>query len=260
MRIDRLLVERGLVPSRNRAQELIEAGRVLVNVNGTRLTVVKPSENYDDQVDIEIVAVLGPEFVSRGGIKLQGALDKAGVDVRGMLVLDVGISTGGFTDCVLQAGAERVVGVDVGHGQLAAKLKNDPRVLLVEGVNARDLSQATLLQKTAGRLFDLAVVDVSFISLHLVLPGVTSFVGERGYLIALIKPQFEVGPEGVGKNGIVKNAALQEEARTKIIDLCVRLGLAVVHQFESPIAGSDGNREFFVVARKQSTETSSACT
>ncbi len=255
MRIDRLLVERGFVPSRNRAKELIAAGRIRVIQQGVVSKVEKPSQIFPEQIDIEIVPAQGPEFVSRGGKKLRGALDQVGLDVTGMWVLDVGISTGGFSDCVLQAGAERVVGIDVGHGQLAPKLMNDPRVDLVEGVNARDLSQASLLQITSGRYFDLVVVDVSFISLQLVLPGIIQYLKDEGYLIALIKPQFEVGLEGLGKNGIVKDAALQGGVRARIGDLCRHLGLRVEREFESSIAGSDGNREFFVVAHKQRSET-----
>jgi 23S rRNA (cytidine1920-2'-O)/16S rRNA (cytidine1409-2'-O)-methyltransferase len=251
-RIDRLLVERGLADSRNQAQELIEAGRVILVRNGIPFPVKKPSQIVSDpeSVEIDVRPPEGQEFVSRGGIKLRGALDRTGLEVANLTVLDVGISTGGFTDCLLQAGAARVIGIDVGHGQLAEKIRRDERVTLIEGVNARDLSSHGLLQYTAGQKFDLIVIDVSFISLRLVLPEIILYLKEQGRILALIKPQFEVGRDGLGKNGIVKDNARIEEARLQIRRVCGDLGLTVEDDFASPIEGSDGNKEYFIVARK----------
>lgn len=247
MRADILLVEKGFATSRNRAQDLIATGRVFVLSNGQRQPVKKPSLQLEGHESFEVVP--DPEalhYVSRGGLKMRGALDKLGLLVDGARVLDIGISTGGFTDCLLQAGARAVIGVDVGHGQLAAQLEGDPRLQLIEGANARDLSRIELLQ---GQKFDLIVADVSFISLTLVLPGMISYLKESASILALVKPQFEVGREGLGKNGIVKDASLYAGVEAKIRASAVGAGLLVEDYFESSIKGFDGNREFFLYAR-----------
>ena len=252
MRIDLLLVERGLAASRNRAQELIAGGRVYMVSRGQRTLVAKPSQkvNPRDIESLEIVDDPGSgSYVSRGGLKMKGALDRTGLQVRGFRVLDVGISTGGFSDCLLQAGAVSVIGVDVGHGQLAEKLRNDPRVRLVEGVNARDLSNVPLVKLNSGHNFDLVVIDVSFISLSLVLPEAIRYLKESAPVLALVKPQFEVGREGLGKNGIVKDPARFREVEEKIRRVCAEAGLSVEDYFDSSIEGSDGNKEYFVFAR-----------
>lgn len=251
-RIDRLLVDLGLAESRTQAQDLIESGRVFVNRGGTTSAVTKASATFDEfmPMEFEVRASLGPEFVSRGGLKLYGALNHTKLDPGGFLVLDVGISTGGFADCILQAGAAQVIGIDVGHGQLAAKLAKSPQVTLLEGVNARDLSSCELLKFTEGRKFDLILVDVSFISLKLVLPEILHYLKDRHRILALVKPQFEVGKSGLGKNGIVKDPALFEDVQRSTVELCEGLGLTVEDYFASPIEGSDGNKEFFVLARK----------
>ncbi len=254
IRADVLLVEKGHATSRNRAQELIASGRVYV-IDSTspqkkKTHVKKPSLQLTGKEDFEIEPdVESSDFVSRGGLKMQGALKQANLDVTGSHVLDIGISTGGFTDCLLQAGATAVVGVDVGHDQLAPKLKKDSRVQLCEGVNARDLSKTPLLKLNGGRKFDLIVADVSFISLTLVLPEMITYLKESGSILALVKPQFEVGRENIGKNGIVKDAALYAGVETKIRRACESVGLLVEGYFESSIEGTDGNREFFVFAR-----------
>ncbi|MCM2281019.1 MAG: TlyA family RNA methyltransferase [Bdellovibrionaceae bacterium] len=250
-RIDRLLVDLGLAESRNQAQELIAAGRVAVFQSGQKRVVTKPSAMFADtsSLRVDVSPSTGPEFVSRGGIKLHGALQKTGLVPKDFLVLDVGISTGGFTDAILQAGAARVIGVDVGHGQLSPKLRQDPRVTLIEGINARDLSSCELFKFTEGRKFDLILLDVSFISQRLVLPEVVPYLKDGHQILALVKPQFEVGREGLGKNGIVKDASLFESVRRSIHELCQTLGLSVEAYFESPIEGSDGNKEFFILAR-----------
>ncbi len=251
MRADVYLVEKGFVPSRNQAQELIVRGKVfLIGPDGKKRVVSKPSVKIEFGAKIHIDQ--DPEdvkFVSRGGLKMKGALEKVELDVRGFHALDIGISTGGFTECLLQSGASSVVGLDVGHDQLATKLKKDPRVQLLEGINARDLSQVPLIALNNGSKYDLCVIDVSFISLTLVLPEAIQYLKESAPLLALVKPQFEVGREGLGKNGIVKDALLYRDVEEKIRQACGACGMTVEDYFESPIEGSDGNREFFVYAR-----------
>ncbi len=269
MRIDVWLVENGKVSSRQKAQELISEGRIyLIDAGGRRQLIKKSSytvpENSDFQ--IQVATTDGPEFVSRGGLKLLGALKRLpDFDVRGQTVLDFGISTGGFTDCLLQAGAHRVVGVDVGHGQLAEKLRRDSRVILLEGLNVREASvesspvRSQILGANGEARYSRIVIDVSFISLKLVLPAAVALLddsnaasptsaGGSGKILALVKPQFEVGREGLGKNGIVKDAKLYPQVEAAIRDTCVALGLKVEDFFESPILGSDGNKEFFIYA------------
>jgi 23S rRNA (cytidine1920-2'-O)/16S rRNA (cytidine1409-2'-O)-methyltransferase len=252
MRIDVLLVELNLATSRARAQDLIAKGRVFL-VNGTsRKPLTKASLKLEKSKWPQVVVEADPEadrFVSRGGTKMQGALDRTRLKVEGFRVLDIGISTGGFTDCLLQAGASRVVGVDVGHSQLAPKLAADPRVKHFEGVNARDLTQTPLIESNDGQRFDLIVADVSFISLTLVLPGAIQYLKESASVLALVKPQFEVGREGLGKNGIVKDASLYRDVESKIRLAFQTAGLIVEDYFESSIEGTDGNREFFVYAK-----------
>lgn len=256
MRIDVWLVEKGHAPSRQKAQELIASGRVgLANMNPSvqeLAPVKKPSFTVDpsNESRIRVATQDGPEYVSRGGQKLYGAAQQFAVSFKGCSVLDVGISTGGFTDCALQLGASHVVGVDVGHGQLAKKLQDDPRVTLFEGVNARDTGDVRekVLAANAGRKFDIVVIDVSFISLKMVIPGIVGFISETGHLVALVKPQFEVGREGLGRGGIVKDAKLYAGVETSIRDVCASNGLKVESYGESPILGSDGNREFFIHA------------
>lgn len=253
MRIDVLLVERGLAVSRTRAQELIASGRVVLVLGNQRQIIKKPSVKVSSNQASFIEIEPDPEadrFVSRGGVKMAGALERTGLQVKDFRVLDVGISTGGFADCLLQAGTRYVLGLDVGHGQLAEKLKNDPRVGLIEGINARDLSSAPLIQMNGGERFDLVVVDVSFISLTLVLPEVIQYLKKSAPILALVKPQFEVGREGLGKNGIVKDPSRYQEVEEKIRLACSGEGLIVEDYFESSIEGSDGNREFFVLARR----------
>lgn len=252
-RADVALVENGYASSRSRAQDLIASGRVSIVRGGERRLVTKPSTVVTGEDQLEVARIGGDDFVSRGGHKMRGALDRVRFDSCGARVLDVGISTGGFTDCLLRAGAERVVGVDVGHGQLAAVLKSDPRVYLLEGINARELSDQKLLKLilglNEGRKFDLIVVDVSFISLTLVLPELIQYLGEGAAILALVKPQFEVGRAGIGKNGIVKDAALFSAVEEKIRGSCRENNLTVEDYFASSIEGTDGNREFFIFAK-----------
>jgi 23S rRNA (cytidine1920-2'-O)/16S rRNA (cytidine1409-2'-O)-methyltransferase len=245
-RIDALLVERGLAPSRAAARRLIEAGRVFAD----DVPVSKPALELPSAVALRIAEDpndLRDLYVSRGGIKLAGALAQSGLDVRGRVCLDVGQSTGGFTDCLLQHGAAQVVGLDVGHGQLHPRLAPDARVETIEGINARELQKSAL----AGRHFDLIVADVSFISLTLVLPQLPDFLVPSGDLLLLVKPQFEVGPQGVGKGGIVRDTTLYATVETKLRACCAENGLAVIAWFDSPITGTDGNHEFFLHAKHE---------
>jgi 23S rRNA (cytidine1920-2'-O)/16S rRNA (cytidine1409-2'-O)-methyltransferase len=250
MRVDLLLVEKGFASSRNRAQELIAGGRVFVVVRGQKRPVSKASLQIGPQDLLEVETDHEDlQFVSRGGNKMKGAIERTKLNVRGFRVLDVGISTGGFTDCLLQASAHSVIGIDVGHDQLAKKLKHDPRLKVIEGVNARDLSIVPLIELNNGEKFDLVVIDVSFISLTLVLPQAIQYLKETAFALALVKPQFEVGREGLGKNGIVKDPARYRDVEEKIRSACATCGLSVEDYFESSIEGSDGNREFFIFAR-----------
>ena len=247
-RIDSLLVEQGRAASRAQAQQWIEAGRV--RREGDADPIRKASQKFPESTVFEIAPDPADRFVSRGGLKLQGAIKQTGLAVAGRLCLDIGISTGGFTDCLLQHGAQLVVGVDVGHSQLAARLAADPRVVLLENINARYLQAADVLAYTGGQPVEVIVVDVSFISLTLVLPAALETLAANGELLALVKPQFEVGREGLGKGGIVRDESRYAEVEAKIRAFCHEAGLHVLHYLDSPIKGGDGNREFFVHARR----------
>ncbi len=241
MRLDNLLVERGLFPSREQAQRAIMAGEVKV---GTRVAA-KASEFL--LADAEVAVKSAPKFVGRGGLKLEGALDFFDVDLAGKVALDIGASTGGFTDCLLQRGAKKVYAVDVGHDQLAWKIRNDPRVVVLEKVNARSLSRKEIPEDV-----DLCVIDVSFISLTLILPNAFELVRANGVILALIKPQFELERSDVGRGGIVREAELHEKAKRKIASFVEAAGNVVVDLVPSTITGADGNQEFFICVRKQS--------
>jgi 23S rRNA (cytidine1920-2'-O)/16S rRNA (cytidine1409-2'-O)-methyltransferase len=244
-RADLLLVEQELAPSRTQAQEYIKQG--LVSVNGQ---AVKTANQLFEETS-EFLVAAHSQFVSRGGEKLQGALEYTGLTVKNANVLDVGISTGGFSDCLLQNGVATVIGVDVGHDQLHPKLKNHPQVICLEGINARNLSQnQELLGHKPIKGFDLVVVDVSFISLSLILPELVPLMSASGSLLALVKPQFEVGPQGLGKGGIVKDPLLYPQVQSKVSEKCLELGLSVRDYFSSAIDGKDGNKEFFVYAQR----------
>lgn len=239
-RLDVYLVEKGLAKSRSQAQQLIQGGHV--SVDGRVLD--KASLEISPESKIEVSENSLNRYVSRGGLKLEGALKRISLDVNEKLVLDIGISTGGFTDCLLQAGARQVYGVDVGHDQTDPKIKVDSRVVIIEGVNARDLGSVKLPSQ-----FDTVVVDVSFISLELILPEALKKLRPGGAILALVKPQFEAGRAALGKNGVIKEPKAFEEVRKKIYKICETLQLQVEDYFESDITGSDGNREFFVYAR-----------
>lgn len=234
-RIDKLLVDRGLAESRTRAHAMVMAGVVLVNEQ----RVEKPSQQFDTNSTIRVKGSDDPtsRYVGRGGLKLEAALREFQIDVRGFTCLDVGASTGGFTDCLLQHGAKRVVALDVGHNQIDWRLRNDRRVDVREGVNARYLRPEEFAEK-----FDLAVMDVSFISATKVLPAIVPLV--RGSIVTLIKPQFEVGKGEVGGGGIVRDAAKRLRAVEDVNKAASELGLEVVGVMQSPIEGAEGNVEF----------------
>ncbi len=245
MRADQLLVQRGLAPSRSAAQRLIAQGAVRWLGPAGWAAPRKAGDELPEGCELQVTDDAELRWVSRGGLKLDGALARTGIDVTGRNCLDVGQSTGGFTDVLLARGAARVVGLDVGHGQLHERLRGDPRVVALEGVNARHLDAASLpLQR-----FGLIVGDLSFISLTLVLPALAPLLAVDGELLMLVKPQFELQPADVGKGGIVRDAAAYERVQARIREACAACGLAVADWFASPIAGGDGNREYFVRAR-----------
>ncbi len=235
-RIDKLLVERGLAESRERAQALILAGEVLVEE--------RRIEKSGERVEVDAVVRLKSKpmkYVSRGGLKLEAALERFSILVEGCVCLDIGSSTGGFTDCLLQRGAAKVYAVDVGTNQLDWKLRKDPRVVSREQVNARNLNFEIIGEKV-----DLVVVDVSFISLELVFPALLQFSKSGTQWVVLVKPQFEVGKGRVGKGGIVRDPELQSGAVEKVRQAAENCGLKVEGSVESPIKGMEGNREFFL--------------
>lgn len=235
-RLDLLLVARGLAPTREKAQALILAG--LVEVEGR--PGAKAGESVAEDAAIEVAGPPHP-YVSRGGVKLAAALDHFGIDPSSRVCLDVGASTGGFTDCLLQRGAARVYAVDVGHGQLDAKLRADPRVVVREKVNARALSAAQVPEPVA-----IAVADVSFISLRLILPALVPLVERGGVVIVLVKPQFEAGRAEVPRGGVVRSEATRRRVVAEIEEAGRGLGLTVLGGLPSPIQGARGNAEFLL--------------
>jgi 23S rRNA (cytidine1920-2'-O)/16S rRNA (cytidine1409-2'-O)-methyltransferase len=244
VRIDKLLVERGLVPSRERAQALVLSGRVLVNEQ----KVEKAGASVEPGAAIRL---LGDDlkYVGRGGLKLEAALRDWKIDLTGRTCMDVGASTGGFTDCMLQHGAAEIVAVDTGYGQIHGRLRSDPRVKLLEKTNARYLTQQDLARTGTAAPISFIAIDVSFISVTLVLPAVLeSTVAEasRREAVILIKPQFEAGRERVGKGGIVKDEAAQRDAVAKVRQKVEELGGKNIELMESPILGMEGNREFLL--------------
>ena len=236
IRLDKLLLLRGLAPTRQKAQALIAAGLVLVD---GRLSD-KAGTEFPEDIPVEVKGRECP-YVSRGGLKLAAGLDCFALDPSGLICADIGASTGGFTDCLLQRGAARVYAVDVGYGQLDWKLRTDPRVVVMERTNARNLQPGDLAEP-----IDLAVIDASFISLKLLLPPLLVFFRDTARVVALIKPQFEVGKGRVGKGGVVRDTALHEEVVAEIVAFAKELGLTCHDITPSPILGPKGNREFLI--------------
>ena len=235
-RLDRLLVENGLTNSRQRAKGLIMAG--MVTVDGK--IIDKPGHLIHLS---SCITLIGPDhpYVSRGGIKLEAALKEFSIDVKGRTILDVGASTGGFTDCLLQKGAKKVIAVDVGYGQLAWSLRKDPRIVVLERTNIKQLAASEINEHIDG-----AVIDTSFISLRTVIPATSKFLEKDSFILALIKPQFEAGKGMVGKGGVIRDKVLIKSIVNDLIVHFKESGLAVHGTFESPIKGAKGNTEFFI--------------
>ena len=239
-RLDKLVVERGLAESRTRAQALILAGQVLV----AEQRADKPGQMIDPTLEIRIKGET-PRYVSRGGLKLEAALHQFNVEPTGKACIDVGASTGGFTDCLLQRGAAQVWAIDVGHNQLAWKIRQDARVVVIEGQNARDLDPEQFPAR-----FDLAVMDVSFISLAKIFPALVGCLADDADIIALVKPQFEVGKGEVGKGGIVTDPIKHRRVLIEIAQAAASLNLSPMDVIDSPILGAEGNREFLIHLQK----------
>ena len=246
-RADQLLVERGLASSRSLAQRLITSGVRWQTHNGVWQNVSKNGDVLPNDCKLHLVDDSESRYVSRGGLKLEGALQATGLQVTGLRCIDVGQSTGGFTDVLLQSGAAHVTGVDVGQGQLHPKLQQDPRVRCIEKCNARTLSMELF---AAEPKFDLAVADASFISLTLLIPAIVNVVTPSGVLLLLVKPQFELQLEDIGKGGLVKDPAKYQDVEKRLRDSCAAAGVDVLQWLTSPIAGGDGNREFFMYGRR----------
>ena len=241
MRLDQVLVQRAFYSSREQAQRAVMAGQVRVGEQVAQ----KPSLLVEP--DATIFTSAAARFVGRGGLKLEGALEHFAIDVQDQIAVDIGASTGGFTDCLLQHGARKVYAIDVGHGQLAWKIRRDPRVTVLEKTNARLISPSLIAEKA-----DICAIDVSFISLTLILPNAFELVTPSGIVLALIKPQFELERTDVGRGGIVRDASLHQKAQGKIASFVESTGNEVVGIVASPITGTDGNHEFFLCARKPS--------
>ena len=246
MRADQLLVERGLAATRSQAQRLIAAGVRWRMGQQAWSQIDKNGAGLPEGCELLLLDDAETRFVSRGGLKLEGALQQTGLSPQGLLCLDVGQSTGGFTDCLLQHGAVQVWGVDVGHGQLHPRLAKDARVQVIEKVNARAMTPELL--GVPG--FDFIVADLSFISLTLVLPAIANLMKPLASALLLIKPQFELQAQDLGKGGVVKNPALYSQVEQRLRQACQTVNLDVVAWLPSPITGGDGNQEFFIHARR----------
>jgi 23S rRNA (cytidine1920-2'-O)/16S rRNA (cytidine1409-2'-O)-methyltransferase len=241
IRLDQALVQRGYFSSRHQAQTAIMAGDVTIAGH----LAEKASQIVREEEQLSVAP--RPRYVGRGGLKLAGALANFQIDCRDKVALDIGASTGGFTDCLLQEGARKVFAVDVGHGQIAWKIRQDPRVVVLEKINARHLSPREIAEP-----IDLCTIDVSFISLTLVLPNAFELVTPNGMILALIKPQFELAKADVSRGGIVRDPALHDKAQGKIHDFAQAMGAQVEGLIRSAITGADGNQEFFICLRKPS--------
>jgi 23S rRNA (cytidine1920-2'-O)/16S rRNA (cytidine1409-2'-O)-methyltransferase len=249
MRLDQLIVQRGLAPTRSAAQRLIETKAVRWLGPKGWTVPSKAGEDVPDEAQVEVTNQDELRFVSRGGLKLEGAIAKCGIAIAGRTCLDVGQSTGGFTDLLLQQGAVKVVGLDVGRDQLAAKLRADERVVCFEGVNARDVDGSEFAAAWPKASFGFITADVSFISLTHVLPTLFDYLAPEGDLLVLVKPQFELQPAQIGKGGLVRDKALFVDVETRIRQSCRAWPMKALAYFQSPITGGNGNTEFFLWAR-----------
>ncbi|TLF52604.1 TlyA family RNA methyltransferase [Halomonas urmiana] len=249
-RLDQLLVTQGLARSRTRAQRLIRHGRVRLAMGGTPLT--KPGEKLPEATGLTVEDDPEERYASRAGLKLEALIEALELSLSGRSVLDVGQSTGGFTDCALHCGARHVIGVEVGHDQLDARLRHDPRVTCLEGLNARAMASDPRLEAAFAALEiegpELAVMDVSFISQTLILPELAVLLPPESELLSLVKPQFEVGPGGVNARGLVVDQRRFAEVEVRIRQVCAALGFEILHWRQSPLLGGDGNREFLLHA------------
>ncbi len=246
-RLDLILINQKYAQTRARAQKMIRAGNVSVLIEGAWQIVEKPAAQFDNDIEIRVEDTEELRFVSRAGLKLEACLNQLNMDFSDKVALDIGQSTGGFTDCLLQFGVKKVVGIDVGHGQLSANLRQDKRVICLEGINARDLPAKQLLQYQAEG-FDIVVMDVSFISQTLILPNLPQLMRRPSLLISLVKPQFELQANDIGKGGIVKDAKNYKKVELRIKS-CLEGHNFNIKKFEaSPILGGDGNKEFLVLA------------
>ncbi|WP_185233668.1 TlyA family RNA methyltransferase [Teredinibacter franksiae] len=247
-RIDVLLVDNQLVKSRTEAQKLIAANLVDVREMGVWRRVLKSSEKFEASTLFKVAFSQEQKYVSRAGLKLEAALNHVQLSPEGAIALDIGQSTGGFTDCLLQQGAAQVVGIEVGRAQIASSLLSDNRVVTLEQYNARNLTLEDM-PAMARQGFDIAVMDVSFISQHHILPRIPAVLKPGGHLLSLVKPQFEVGKDFVGKNGIVRDKASFQRVEQRIHEHLTELGFTVLAYLQSPIKGGDGNHEFLVAAQ-----------
>lgn len=250
MRADQLLLERGLAASRSQAQRLIASGVEWRLGTKPWQRVTKNGDELPLPSELRLLDNAEARYVSRGGLKLEGALQSSGLSPQGLRCLDVGQSTGGFTDCLLQQGAAQVVGLDVGHGQLHPRLRDDARVVCVERINARELEVNDARVPDVRQGFDLVVGDLSFISLTLVLPALLPFLKQGSALLMLVKPQFELQPSDIGKGGLVKDEASYVQVEARLREACAALNLEVLGYWPSAIAGGDGNKEFWIGARR----------
>ncbi len=254
-RLDTALFELSLAPSRSKAQELIAAGDVEVLIAGLWKAITQASYSVA-RASSETIRIKPSsnilKYVSRGGLKLEGALERLAIQPIGWRALDVGISTGGFADCLLQCGCREVIGVDVGHAQLAPKLAGDSRIKLFEGVNARDLHAHKAVHAALVGGVELCVVDVSFISLQLVFPSLAQLLPSGARLLALVKPQFEAGPSALGGDGVVRDPKVFKDVQTEILHALTKYGFSTEEHgyFPSCLKGQDGNQEFFVFSRR----------
>ena len=250
MRADQLLLERGLAASRSQAQRLIASGVEWRLGTKPWQRVSKNGDELPLPCEVRLLDNAEARYVSRGGLKLEGALLSSSLSAKGLRCLDVGQSTGGFTDCLLQQGAAQVVGLDVGHGQLHPRLRDDARVVCVERINARELEPNDVRVPDVALGFDLVVGDLSFISLTLVLPALLPLLKRGGALLMLVKPQFELQPSDIGKGGLVKDEASYVQVEARLREACAGLKLDVLGYWPSAIAGGDGNKEFWIGARR----------
>ncbi|MFK7161783.1 TlyA family RNA methyltransferase [Marinospirillum sp. MEB164] len=250
LRLDQLLVHQQLAATRTQAAKMLEQGRVYLNKGGHWQVASKPGLKLPEETLLRVEAAEEDQYVSRGALKLKAAIEAGSIQVHNQIALDIGQSTGGFTDYLLQAGVASVVGIDVGHSQLHPRLQSDPRVRALEKVNARYLTPDQLLSAQLPAKYGLIVMDISFISQTLVLPQCPNLMADQGWLITLVKPQFEVGKEHINKHGLVTDTRLYEAVRSKIESKILGLGLSLRGWLASPIQGGDGNNEFLCMAQK----------